>query len=139
CSIFRIAVDWQLSHCIVCTATRVRLYEWSCGLWSERCHAEPKLLSTYQTERRPVAWFVAEHSMTGPGTAILDNSPMNEKASEFFPIVGYLYRSPAIVSDEDLSLLGNEITLLDSPELTGTPGTRVPHVWLQRASRRIST
>jgi putative polyketide hydroxylase len=29
--------------------------------------------------------------------------------------------------------------LLDWEELTGLPGTRVPHVWLERKSQRIST
>jgi putative polyketide hydroxylase len=102
-------------------------------------HAPPDLLSTYQTERYPVAWFAAEHSMTGPGAAILDNQAMKRKASEFFPIVGYRYRSPSIVFDENSSRPPNEIALLDREELTGIQGTRVPHVWLRRASQRIST
>ena len=32
-----------------------------------------------------------------------------------------------------------EIALLDREELTGVPGTRVPHLWLERQSQRIST
>jgi putative polyketide hydroxylase len=102
-------------------------------------HAEPALLSTYQTERHPVAWFETKYSMTGPGTAVLDKSPMKEKPSEFFPIVGYRYRSPAVLSEDDLPTAEDEIVLLDREELTGLPGTRVPHIWLERAAQRIST
>ena len=29
--------------------------------------------------------------------------------------------------------------MLDREELTGLPGTRVPHIWLERGSQRIST
>jgi putative polyketide hydroxylase len=101
--------------------------------------AAPELLSTYQTERHPVAWFAAKHSMTGPGAAILEKTSMKEKASEFFPIVGYRYRSQAVVSEDDSPRPQDEIALLDREELTGIPGTRVPHIWLERRSQRIST
>jgi putative polyketide hydroxylase len=100
--------------------------------------AAPELLSTYQTERHPVAWFAAKHSMTGPAAAVLENTRMNDKASEFFPIVGYRYRSRAVLSEDGLPPQ-SEIVLLDREELTGLPGTRVPHIWLERRSQRIST
>jgi len=77
--------------------------------------------------------------MTGPGSAILENTSMQEKASEFFPIVGYRYRSQAVVSEDRSQSPQDEIALLDRDELTGIPGTRVPHVWLERRSQRIST
>jgi putative polyketide hydroxylase len=101
--------------------------------------AAPALLSTYETERHPVAWFSATYSMTGAGAAILENTAFTGKASEFFPIVGYRYRSQAVLSEDAVSEPSAEITLLDREELTGTPGTRVPHVWLEQQSRRIST
>jgi len=104
-----------------------------------RGHAAPELLDTYQTERHPVAWFAAKHSMTGPGAAILENTKMQQKKSEFFPITGYRYRSQAIISEEAPSPAPKEIALLDREELTGVPGTRLPHVWLERQTRRIST
>jgi 2-polyprenyl-6-methoxyphenol hydroxylase-like FAD-dependent oxidoreductase len=102
-------------------------------------NASTELLATYQAERRPVAWYAAQHSMTGPAAAMLDRTPSKEKASEFFPIVGYRYRSPAILSEPGPEPPEGEIALLDRTELTGGPGTRVPHVWLQRNSQRIST
>jgi hypothetical protein len=63
---------------------------------------------------------------------------MQEKASEFFPIVGYRYRSPAVVTEDTVPPDG-EIALLDRQELTGVPGTRVPHIWLERRRQRVST
>jgi hypothetical protein len=101
--------------------------------------AAPALLSTYETERHPVAWFSAKYSMTGAGAALLENTAFKGKASEFFPIVGYRYRSQAVLSEDVAPEPASEIALLDREELTGIPGTRVPHVWLEQQSRRIST
>jgi putative polyketide hydroxylase len=101
--------------------------------------AGPELLLTYQAERRPVAWYAAKHSMTGPAAALIDKTSSEEKASEFFPIVGYRYRSQAIISEDNSEPRQTEIVLLDREELTGVPGTRVPHLWLERQSMRIST
>lgn len=101
--------------------------------------AAPELLFTYQAERHPVAWFETKYSMTGPGAAVLDKTPMKEKPSEFFPIVGYRYRSQAVLSEDDLPTPEEEIVLLDREELTGLPGTRVPHVCFEHNSQQIST
>jgi putative polyketide hydroxylase len=102
--------------------------------------AGTSLLSTYTVERRPVGWFAAQHSLTGPGAALLEQIPEQQKRSEFFPIVGYRYCSTAIVAEGDSAVTSpGEITLLDREELTGQPGTRVPHVWLEHESQRIST
>jgi len=56
----------------------------------------------------------------------------------FYPIVGYRYRSEAIIAD-DASSTEQEIALLDREELTGQPGSRVPHLWLERDGQRLST
>jgi hypothetical protein len=101
--------------------------------------AGPELLHTYEAERRPVALFAANHSMTGPAAALLEKTAMKEKASEFFPIIGYRYRSQAVISQDDATSPPDEIALLNREELIGAPGTRVPHVWFERASGRIST
>ena len=53
-------------------------------------------------------------------------------------MVGYRYRSQAIVS-EDAALTEQEIALLDGEILSGQPGTRVPHLWLERGGQHIST
>ncbi len=101
----------------------------------------PELLATYQTERHPVGSFAAHQSLTGPGAAILvkgvnilrpeDDLPL------FYPMVGYRYRSQAVIT-EDASSEEQEIALLDRQELTGQPGSRVPHLWLERDGQRIS-
>ena len=101
--------------------------------------AAPALLPTYETERFPVAWFAAKYSMTGAGAAMLESTTVAKKASEFFPIIGYRYRSPAIISEGSAPEVPGEIGLLDREELTGIPGTRVPHIWLERQSQRLST
>jgi 2-polyprenyl-6-methoxyphenol hydroxylase-like FAD-dependent oxidoreductase len=100
--------------------------------------AAPALLSTYEIERYPVAWFAAQYSTTGAGAALLARTAVPGKASPFFPIVGYRYRSDAILS-EDGSESSREIALLDREALTGVPGSRVPHLWLARNGQRLST
>jgi putative polyketide hydroxylase len=106
--------------------------------------ASQALLTTYQTERHPVGRFAAHQSLTGPAAAVLPEGVKSELLSEkddlplFYPMVGYRYRSQAIVSD-DASSSEQEIALLASQELTGQPGSRVPHLWLERAGQRIST
>lgn len=111
-----------------------------------RGQAGQGLLATYQAERHPVGQFVAHQSLTGPAAALLLRKgtisgllPQKEDLPLFYPIVGYRYRSPAIYSEEPAEAGQGEITLLDREELDGQPGTRVPHLWLERQGQRIST
>ena len=108
-----------------------------------RGQAGQELLATYQTERHPVGRFAANQSLTGPGAAVLPEGAQSGLHPEkdlplFYPMVGYRYRSQAILA-EDAASAEQEIALLDRQELTGQPGTRVPHLWLERQDRRIST
>jgi len=109
-----------------------------------RGQAAPQLLTTYQEERHPVGWFAARQSLTGPGAAWLpketksEHLPLEKDLPLFYPIVGYRYRSQAILSEDPIPSR-DEIVLLDREELTGLPGTRVPHLWLERQGQRIST
>jgi 2-polyprenyl-6-methoxyphenol hydroxylase-like FAD-dependent oxidoreductase len=109
-----------------------------------RGQAGPVLLATYQTERHPVGRFAAHQSLTGPGVAALPKEAVADLLAKdddlplFYPIVGYRYRSPAVISD-DASSSEQVIALLDREALTGQAGTRVPHLWLERAGQRIST
>lgn len=106
--------------------------------------AGQELLTTYQAERHPVGRFAAEQSLTGPSAAMLPKDFHKSVLAEekdlplFYPIVGYRYRSQGILS-EDAASAEQEIALLDRQELTGLPGTRVPHVWLEQMGKRIST
>jgi putative polyketide hydroxylase len=105
--------------------------------------AGPDLLSTYQTERHPVGRFAAHQSLTGPAAAELPEGVKSALRPEddlplFYPMAGYRYRSQAIIA-EDASSSEQEIALLSGEELTGQPGSRVPHLWLERAGQHIST
>jgi hypothetical protein len=112
-------------------------------------HASADLLSTYEAERRPVAKLAAEQSLVGPAASLLTKGsddkllPVEKRMSYFSLIGGYRYRSQAILSEDAPPLPGKgdaETELLQQPEaLTGQPGTRVPHLWLERRGQRIST
>jgi len=111
-----------------------------------RGRAGPGLLATYQAERHPVGRFAAHQSLTGPGAAaVLQRGTMNELLSKkedlpiFYPILGYRYRSQAIYSEKPAEAGLDQITLLDGEELDGQPGTRLPHLWVERQGQRIST
>src|SRR6202041_2955859 len=68
--------------------------------------AGPALLDTYHAERHPVGRFAARQSLTGPTVALIDlddqgpGLPPEEEASMFSLLVGYQYRSAAVVSDQ---------------------------------------
>ena len=54
----------------------------------------------------------------------------------FSLLVGYQYRSAAVVSDEPAPANPDAVSLVE--DLRGQPGTRVPHVWVH-GDRRVST
>lgn len=103
-------------------------------------NAGPALLDTYHSERHPVGRFAAHQSLTGPTLASLplgDDRPQlapDEECSMFELLIGYRYRSAAVVTD-DPEPVGLELV----QALRGQPGTRVPHVWLQRDGQRVSS
>lgn len=108
--------------------------------------ASPELLATYQTERHPVGRLASEQSLVGPAASVLthgsdDNLLGTDKRVPLFSLIaGYRYRSQARLDEDAGPSSPAEIELLETPEeLTGLPGTRVPHLWLQRQGRRIST
>ena len=110
-----------------------------------RGQAAPELLATYQEERHPVGRFAARQSLTGPGAPWLapgtksELLPVEKDLPLFYPIVGYCYRSQAILSEDAAEQSQDGIVLLDREELSGLPGTRVPHLWLRRQGQRLST
>ncbi len=105
--------------------------------------AGPALLTTYQAERHPVGRFNARQSLTGPSLAFLrldDNRPQlpaDEEAPMFPLLIGYQYRSAAVVSDDPGPADLDAVSLVE--ELRGQPGTRVPHAWVVDGEKRIST
>ena len=87
--------------------------------------AEPALLSTYQAERHPVGRFNARQSLTGPSLALLrldDDRPQlppAEEAPMFALLIGYQYRSAAVISDEPSPTDPDAVSLVE--ELRGQP------------------
>ncbi len=92
--------------------------------------AAPELLATYHAERHPVGRFAARQSLTGPSMALLraggdaPRLPADEECSMFALLIGYRYRSAAVVTRD-----ADGDGLVD--ELRAQPGTRVPHVWVR--------
>jgi 2-polyprenyl-6-methoxyphenol hydroxylase-like FAD-dependent oxidoreductase len=100
--------------------------------------ADPDLLSTYDTERRPVGVFTVEQAYaryvtrTATYLAATDYQPI---AADLEIELGYVYRSPTIVSDGI-----DDGTDHDDPRQTrARPGSRAPHLWVERDGRRLST
>jgi 2-polyprenyl-6-methoxyphenol hydroxylase-like FAD-dependent oxidoreductase len=100
-------------------------------------HAMPDLLSTYDPERRPVGEFTTEQAYSRYVTRTapyLGTEGLQPAAPELNIELGYRYASSAICDDGDTG------PLHDNPRDTrGRPGTRAPHVWLERGGSRIST
>jgi 2-polyprenyl-6-methoxyphenol hydroxylase-like FAD-dependent oxidoreductase len=99
--------------------------------------AGPELLSTYETERRPVGKFTVEQAYTRYVTrsaTYLGAKDYQPLANDFNIELGYVYRSPAIVSEDEVER-GSE----DPRESRGRPGSRAPHMWIEWRGRRIST
>jgi putative polyketide hydroxylase len=106
--------------------------------------ADPALLTTYHPERHPVGRFAARQSLTGPTIGLLrmeENDgprlPPEEEAPMFSLLIGYQYRSAAVVADEPALADPDAVPLVE--ELRGQPGTRVPHAWVQHGGQRAST
>jgi putative polyketide hydroxylase len=103
--------------------------------------AGPALLASYHAERHPVGRFSARQSLTGPTLHLLHFGddvpalPPEEEAPMFALLIGYQYRSTAVVADAPPE---PDTTLLVD-ELRGQPGTRVPHAWVRRGEERVST
>jgi 2-polyprenyl-6-methoxyphenol hydroxylase-like FAD-dependent oxidoreductase len=99
--------------------------------------AGPRLLTTYETERRPVGKFTVEQAYTRYVTrsaTYLGAKDFQPLANDFNIELGYIYRSPAIIAEDDVER-GNE----DPRESQGRPGSRAPHLWIEKDGQRIST
>lgn len=100
-----------------------------------RGEAGPALLDSYDAERRPVARFVMEQSLLRLKRPDLHWDPSRTAEREELGIandavvhLGYRYGSQPAPSLHELA-----------KNLDGTPGSRVPHGWLEQAGRRLST
>ncbi|MEU2659321.1 FAD-dependent monooxygenase [Streptomyces sp. NPDC007325] len=104
--------------------------------------AGPGLLASYDTERRPVAVVTSaraaarsvEHSHPGYAPATGFGGPKGGKGGILNEVLGYRYPQGAVLgADPSVPVVS------DGLRLTGEPGSRAPHVWLDRAGTRLST
>jgi len=103
--------------------------------------AGPRLLDTYDAERRPAAAFTVEQAYTRYVTRtapFLGKKDFQPLADDFNIELGYLYRSPAIVPGPGDEIAAGQTSEHPS-ESHGRPGSRAPHVWIQQRGKRIST
>jgi putative polyketide hydroxylase len=98
----------------------------------------PDLLATYDPERRPVASATAEQAYA----RYVTRAAPYLAADGMAPIVGDLeidlgvrLRSHAIVAEDR----ADETVHVDPRASHGAPGTRAPHIWLERDGERLST
>jgi putative polyketide hydroxylase len=99
--------------------------------------AGPGLLDSYEVERKPVGKFTVEQAYTRYVTRTapyLGAKDFEPPAADFNIELGYLYRSPAICAEN------GESKVHDDPRQTfGCPGSRAPHLWLERDGKKVST
>jgi putative polyketide hydroxylase len=100
--------------------------------------AGPALLETYEAERRPVAAMTAEQAHTRyvlRGAPHLAPGGMAPFINDAHIDLGYRYRSAGILTE-----VGDDGALTEDPRQgRGRPGTRLPHVVMERAGARVST
>ena len=106
--------------------------------------AATSLLDTYHDERQPVGQVITEQSLDNSismGRLKPDTSATAIARPEFLNEIGLIfgasYNSAAVISD------GTAPQKLTNPVTdyvpSARPGSRAPHVWLERAGTRIST
>jgi 2-polyprenyl-6-methoxyphenol hydroxylase-like FAD-dependent oxidoreductase len=106
-------------------------------------HADERLLDSYHDERQPLGRWTTEtsleNSLSMGRTARQANAklPRSEFLNEQGLIFGASYESAAVVAD------GTELPAVDDVVThyvpTARPGSRAPHIWLERDGTRLST
>ncbi len=96
----------------------------------------PKLLETYDAERRPIAWL--RHNQIFARQDYAETATDEEKQVAVIEDdameLGQLYRSNAVMG------AGDELPPALRPEQwAGQPGTRAPHLWVSKGGVRLST
>jgi putative polyketide hydroxylase len=102
-------------------------------------HAAPSLLDTYEAERKPVARIAIARQIANYVERLLpareDLRIRDEEHDILGTAIGYRYRSSAIVSDD----LDDGAATENPLQPSGSPGTRLAHVWLCRGEETISS
>jgi 2-polyprenyl-6-methoxyphenol hydroxylase-like FAD-dependent oxidoreductase len=101
--------------------------------------ADPRLLETYDTERRPVADRTVAQALArlqawfkDPGRALPPPEPIVDDRAIIF---GYRYPSGAFVAERETA----PTEVFEDPRAPGQPGSRAPHVIVERAGTPVST
>ncbi len=99
--------------------------------------AGPALLDSYEIERRPVGRFTVDQAYaryvtrTAPYLKAKDAPPYID---DFEIELGYLYRSSAALAEP-----GSPDVHEPPANSKGRPGSRAPHLWIDRGDARVST
>jgi len=100
--------------------------------------APPALLATYEADRRPVGAFTVEQAYSryvtrwAPYLGTQDIAPI---ANDLDIDLGYRYRSQAVIANG----ADDGRVLEPTKETKGRPGTRAPHIWIEKNGASIST
>ncbi len=100
--------------------------------------AGPELLSTYEPERRPAAAFTVEQAFSryvNRAAPYLRSENMQPLENDLNIECGYIYDSSAVVREDGRHERGH----MNPRESKGMPGTRAPHLFLQKGGKEIST
>jgi len=99
--------------------------------------AGPGLLETYDAERRPVGEFTVEQSYARYVTRVapyLGTADAEPVVDDLYLELGYQYDSPAIMAEPG----DGELAHQHPRDCTGQPGSRAPHLFLQRGDAGLS-
>src|SRR6185437_13757398 len=99
--------------------------------------AGPDLLATYDAERRPVGAFTVDQSYAryvGRVAPYLGTEGVAQVLDDLYLELGYRYNSPAVLAEPGDAALPHQ----HPGESQGRPGSRAPHVFLERSGARIS-
>ena len=100
--------------------------------------AGPGLLQTYDAERRPIGDLTVEQAYARYVTRVapyLGTENVQPLVDDFAMEIGYRYDSAAVIAETDGSRPPHE----HPRDSRGRPGSRAPHVWLDRRGARVST
>jgi 2-polyprenyl-6-methoxyphenol hydroxylase-like FAD-dependent oxidoreductase len=92
--------------------------------------ASDALLDTYEAERRPVALELSDLTVRSQAARFGPN-PADDPMDPVTCILGQRYHSTAVIGAEHEGVFG------DSAEQHARPGTRAPHLWLDKDGQRI--
>ncbi|QBD75468.1 monooxygenase [Ktedonosporobacter rubrisoli] len=101
--------------------------------------AAPELLASYEMERRPVAKQAGEVAFAGyverMAPHLAAQAPEVTPIEPFSLLLGYHYHSKALIEEPESAHKLND----DPHHPSAAPGTRAPHIVLERAGQKIST